>query len=330
MRRRILLLGALPVAAETLSLSGAGATFPQILYEKWLFEYNRIHPNVQISYEGIGSGGGIRQIVNKTVDFGASDAAMSDTDLRQAPGKILMLPMTAGAVALSYNLPGVPSGLKISRNALADIFLGKITQWNDPVLVQLNPKQTLPDLPILVVRRADSSGTTFIFTNHLAAISPVWKSQVGADLQVKWPVGYATKSGQGIAAQVQQNPGALGYVEYAYVTQNQLSLVALENKAGNYCLPSVEATAAALQKTLYPANFRVFITDPEGKNSYPIVGLTWILAYETMADKTKARALKNFLAWALTEGQRYAKPLTYTPLPSALAQRVLRAVREIH
>lgn len=316
-------------AAQALTLSGAGATFPQPLYEKWFFEYNKKNPDIKINYQGIGSGGGIRQITAKTVDFGASDAAMTDEDLAKAPGKILMLPMTAGAVAVTYNVPGVPTGLKLTGLALSKIYLGEIKKWNDTNIASVNPNVKLPDLPIAVVHRSDSSGTTLIFTNHLSAIKAAdWKEKVGAKTSVSWPTGIGAKGNQGVAAQVQQTQGAIGYVEYAFATENNLPVSSVENREGKFVLPSVQSTTAALEGTKYPDNFRVFIDNPDGATSYPIVGLTWLLVYEDM-DNEKAAALTAFVNWALTDGQQYVEPLKYTPLPQELSTRVKQAVTKI-
>jgi phosphate transport system substrate-binding protein len=243
---------------------------------------------------------------------------------------VLLLPMTAGAVAITYYIPGVKSGLRLSRLALVDIYLGRITKWNDKKIADLNRDVKLPDLSIAVVRRSDSSGTTFIFTNHLSAIpSGDWKDKVGAGTSVRWPTGVGAKGNQGVSAQVQQTPGAIGYVEYAYAAENNLPVAAVENREGEFMLPSVKATQAALEGTKYPDNFRVFIEDPDGRASYPIVGLTWILLYRDMTDKAKAKELVSFVNWALTEGQQYVEPLKYTPLPAVLTSRVRKAVDEI-
>ena len=324
-----------PIATQValaLTLSGAGATFPQPLYEKWFFEYNKKNPDVKISYQGIGSGGGINQITAKTVDFGASDAAMNDEQLAKVggAGKFLLLPMTAGAVAVTYNVPGVQTGLKLTRVALVNIFLGNIKKWNDPQIAALNRGVNLPDLNIAVVRRSDSSGTTFIFTNHLAAIkSGDWAEKVGKGTSVNWPTGIGAKGNQGVAAQVQQTPGAIGYVEYAYATENNLPVASVENREGKFVLPTVKATQAALDGTKYPDNFRVFIEDPDGATSYPIVGLTWLLVYKDSPDKAKGAELVKFVEWALTDGQQYVEPLKYTPLPADVAKRVISAAKQI-
>lgn len=316
-------------AANALDLNGAGATFPEPLYTKWFFEYNKKNPDVKINYQAIGSGGGINQITKKTVDFGASDAAMTDEELAKAPGKILMLPMTAGAVVVTYNVPGAPKDLKLDRETLAGIFLGKITKWNDPKIVKTNPKVKLPDQAISVVRRADGSGTTFIFTNHLSGISPEWKTAVGSGKSVKWPVGLGAKGNDGVAAQVQQTPGAIGYIELAYASQNKLPEAVLQNKEGKFVAPSPAAVSAALEGTKYPENLRVFIEDPDGPKSYPIVGLTWMLVYEKMDDKAKADGLKKFIDWALADGQKMSASLEYAPLPANLVKLVQQSVAKV-
>ncbi len=316
-------------AANALDLNGAGATFPEPLYKKWFFEYNKKNPDVKINYQAIGSGGGINQITKKTVDFGASDAAMTDEELAKAPGKILMLPMTSGAVAVTYNVGGVPSGLKLDRETLAGIYRGRIVKWNDPKIAKTNPDVKLPNQSISVVRRADGSGTTFIFTNHLSAISPEWKRDVGSGKSVKWPVGLGAKGNDGVAAQVQQTPGSIGYIESAYASQNKLPVATLQNLEGKFVAPSIEGVSAALEGTKFPENLRVFVADPDGPKSYPIVGLTWLLVYDKMDDKAKADGLKKFLDWALTDGQKYAPALEYAPLPASLLKLVKQSVAQV-
>lgn len=316
---------------NTLSLNGAGGTFPQPLYEKWFSEYNKEHSNVQVSYQGVGSGAGIRQFTAGTVDFGASDVAMKDDEIAKVPKDkgVVLLPMTAGSIVLTYNLPGVESGLKLSRDVYSNIFLGKITKWNDPKIVALNPSIKLPDLPITVVHRSDGSGTTGVFTLHLSAINPTWKSSVGQGTTVAWPTGTGGKGNQGVTAAVQQTQGAIGYVEYGYATQNNLPMAELENKSGNYVKPTIEDGAAALAAVKLPDNLRAFIADPDGKDVYPIVTYTWVLAYKHMGDATKAQTLKDVLKWGLTTGQQYSKDLGYIPLPQSVADRVQKAVDEI-
>ncbi len=316
-------------AANALDLNGAGATFPEPLYTKWFFEYNKKNPNVKINYQAIGSGGGINQITKKTVDFGASDAAMTDEELSKAPSKILMLPMTAGAVVITYNVPGVSSALKFDRETLAKIYRGRIVKWNDPKIAKDNPGVKLPDQSISVVRRADGSGTSFIFTNHLSAISPEWKRDVGSGKTVKWPIGIGAKGNDGVAAQVQQTPGSIGYIEYAYALSNKLPVATLQNLEGKFVSPSVDSISAALEGTKYPENLRAFIADPDGAASYPIVGLTWLLVYEKMDDSAKAAELTKFIDWALTDGQQYAKPLQYAPLPASLVKLVKQSVSQV-
>jgi phosphate transport system substrate-binding protein len=317
---------------QALTLNGAGATFPEPLYQKWFFEYNKKFPDVKLNYQGIGSGAGIKQITKKIVDFGASDAAMNDEELNAVGGtdKMAMLPMTAGAVAITYNVPGVKSGLQLTALTLSKIYLGEITKWNDKSIAAANSGVTLPDLPIAVVHRSDGSGTSFIFTNHLSAIkSTNWKEKVGSGNSVKWPAGIGAKGNQGVAAQVQQTPGGIGYVEYAFAAENSLPVAAVENREGKFVLPSVQGVVAALDGTQYPDNFRVFIEDPDGKTSYPIVGLTWLLVYRDNDDDKKGVEIGKFVKWALTEGQQFVEPLKYSPLPNALTKRVLKVAETI-
>jgi phosphate transport system substrate-binding protein len=318
-------------AGTTITLNGAGGTFPAPLYQKWFVEYNKEHPDVQVSYQGVGSGAGIEQFTKGTVDFGASDVAMKDEQIAQVPKEkgVLLLPMTAGSIVLSYNLPSVKSSLKLSRDVYSDIFLGKITQWNDPKIKALNPGVDLPNDPITVVHRSDGSGTTGAFTRHLSAISPAWKSGPGQGTTVSWPVGNGGKGNDGVTAVIQQTEGAIGYVEYGYASQNNLPMTTLENKAGSYVAPTLEDGATALSQVKLPDNLRAFIADPEGKTSYPIVTYTWILAYKNMGDANKAKALKDVLKWGLTDGQKFSKDLGYIPLPESVANRVEQAVEQI-
>lgn len=316
---------------STISLHGAGGTFPAPLYQRWFQEYNKLHPEVQVTYDGVGSGAGIKQFTAGVVDFGASDVAMKDEEIAKVPkdkGAVL-LPMTAGSIVLSYNLPNVKTGLKLSREVYSNIFLGKITKWNDPKLVALNPGVTLPDLPITVVHRSDGSGTTGVFTLHLSAINPTWKSGPGHGTTVEWPTGSGGKGNDGVTAQIQQTQGAIGYVEYGYAIQNKLLMATLENKAGSYVIPTLEDGAAALTQVKLPDNLRAFIADPDGKESYPIVTYTWVLAYKNLGDPTKAKTLKDVLKWSLTDGQQFSKDLGYIPLPKAVAERVGKAVGDL-
>jgi phosphate transport system substrate-binding protein len=310
-----------PVIAFALALlvNGAGATFPYPLYSKWFNEYHRLHPEVQLNYQSIGSGGGIKQITEKTVDFGASDAPMTDEELTRAPG-VLHVPTVLGAVAIVYN--GPPAGLKLTPELLSGIFLGKITKWNDPQLKAANPNLALPDTPITVAHRSDGSGTTAVFTDYLAKVSPEWKTKVGAGKSVKWPVGYGGKGNEGVTGLVKGTPGSIGYVELAYARQNQLAMAALANAAGNFVTPSLESTSAAAEGVEMPDDFRVSITNTKGKNAYPISSFTYLLVYRDQPDAQKGRALTEFLWWAVHDGQKLAGPLDYAPLPPSVVTKV--------
>lgn len=310
-------------------LNGTGASFPFFIYQRWFSEYNTLHPNVQINYQPTGSQVGIQQMISETIDFGASDVAMTDEHISQADDSIVMLPMTAGSVAIAYNLPGVESGLNLPRSVYPDIFLGKITTWNDPRLADANPDVSLPDLPIVLVHRSDGSGTTAAVTRHLSAINPSWEEQVGTGLSVQWATGVGVKANAGVSAQIQQAEGAIGYVEYSYAQQLDMSIAALENKAGQYVLPDVESTANALDNIQLPDNLRAFVPDPDGADAYPISTYTWMLAYKQYDDPAKANALKDLFRWCLTEGQQYSEELGYVPLPDDVVSRVLEAVEQI-
>ncbi len=324
-------LAATPACAgPPVNLTGAGATFPFPLYSKWLDAYAR-DTGVQINYQSIGSGGGIRQILARTVDFGASDGPMTDEMLRGAPAPILHIPTVAGAVAVAYNLAGVPSGLRLTPDVLAGIYLGKIAKWSDPRITALNPTLKLPDAPVVVAHRADGSGTTNIFTDYLSKVSPEWKEKVGAGTSVNWPAGLGGKGNEGVTGLVKQNGGAVGYVELAYALQNRLTVAQVRNQAGRFVPPSLSATTAAMAAfaTRIPADYRVLITNAPGRDSYPISGFTWILVYKEQADRTKGEALVKFLWWAVHEGQRYAPPLLYAPLPKALVARIEATLKSI-
>ncbi|MBD1907582.1 phosphate ABC transporter substrate-binding protein PstS [Trichocoleus sp. FACHB-6] len=310
------------------SITGAGASFPAPLYQRWFSEYNKQNPNVQVSYQSVGSGAGVEQFTQGTVDFGASDTGMKQEEIAKVAKGAVLLPMTAGSIVLAYNLPDV-KGLKLPRAVYTDIFLGKIKTWNDPRIAQANPGLTLPDRPITVIHRSDGSGTTAVFTNHLSAISPDWKGGPGAGKTVNWPVGVGAKGNEGVTAQLLQSEGAIGYVEYGYAKQQNIPVAALENKAGKFIDPSGEAAANTLAAATLPADLQVSITDPEGDNSYPIVTYTWIMAYKTYEDPQKAQALKNVLNWSLTEGQKYSEELGYVPLPAPVVQKVQAAVNSI-
>ncbi|WP_218082143.1 phosphate ABC transporter substrate-binding protein PstS [Anthocerotibacter panamensis] len=316
-----------PVLAQA-ALTGAGATFPEPIYSRWFSEYNK-KTGVKINYQAIGSGGGIKQILAKTVDFGASDAAMSDEDLAKAGKPILMIPTVAGPVAITYNLSGVASGLKINAYILADIFQGRIKKWNDRRIAEINPSVSLPDVDIQVVHRSDGSGTTRIFTDYLSKVDSGWATRIGSSTAVKWPTGLGGKGTEGVASLVKQTPGAIGYVEYAYAQQNQLSVAAVENYNGIFVLPTLEGASAAADGAVVPENYRVFITNSKGKTAYPISGFTWLLVYQQQDDATKGKTLVDFLWWAIHDGQKFAASLNYADLPPALVKRLEKSIKTI-
>lgn len=315
---------------DMIELQGAGATFPYPLYSKWIAEYQKEDPRVRINYQSIGSGGGIRQITARTVDFGASDALMSDGDLAKAPGKLLHIPMTLGAVAITYNLPGV-TALKFSPEVLVQIFLGEIKSWNDRRIVKLNPGVKLPNTPITVVFRSDGSGTTAIFTEYMSKVGLSWKEKVGAGKSVKFPTGLGAKGNEGVAGQVRTNPGSIGYVELAYAKQTGLTYASIANSSGAFVEPGLEAitAAAASAASSIPDDLRVSIVDPPGKDAYPISAFTYILVYEDQADIHKARALARFLWWAIHEGQTFGPPLHYATLPAELVTKIEPKLRSL-
>ncbi len=314
-------------------LTGAGATFPNPLYSKWTSEYVG-KSGVKVNYQSIGSGGGIRQLSERTVDFGASDAPMSDAELAKAKGgAILHIPTVLGAVTVIYNLPAVTQPLKMSGEAIAAIFQGQISKWNDPRLMALNPGVALPADDILVVHRSDGSGTTYVFTDYLAAVSTAWATKPGKGKEVQWPVGLGGKGNEGVAGQVKQTPGAIGYVELAYATQNKLSTAIVRNAAGEFVAPtiaSVTAAAAGMSSKL-PANtdYRVSIVNAPGAGVYPISSFTWILLYENQTDAVKGKKVVDFLRWALTDGQSLAAPLDYAPLPEAMRSALVTRLSSI-
>ncbi len=312
--------GAASSAAGALLVTGAGATFPFPIYSKWFAEYNKLKPELQFNYQSIGSGGGIQQITNKTVDFGASDAPMSDSELDKAPAALQHVPTVLGSVVVTYNAP-MPS-LKLSPQALSAIFLGKITKWNDPAIAADNAGAALPDAPIAVVRRSDGSGTTAVFTDYLAKVSDEWKTKVGAGKSVSWPVGLGAKGNEGVTGLVKQTPGAIGYVELAYANQNKLPKAAIKNAAGKFVEPSIEATSAAAAGVEMPADYRVSITNSAAADAYPIASFTYLLVYKNQENVEKGTALVNFLWWAIHDGQKMAAALDYAPLPAAVVSKV--------
>jgi phosphate transport system substrate-binding protein len=312
-------------------INGAGATFPYPIYSKWFAEYNRAHPGVEINYQSIGSGGGIRQLTNRTVFFGASDGPMTDEQLAAAPDRVLHLPTVLGADVPAYNLPGITQPVKFTGPVLADIFLGKIARWNHPDLARINPGVNLPASAITVVHRSDGSGTTYIWVDYLAKVSPEWKSKVGVATSVNWPVGIGGKGNEGVAGLVQQTPGSIGYVELIYALQNNIAYGEVENANGEF----VRATEASVTKAAeaaaanMPADFRVSITNATGPGAYPIASFTWLLFFENPSDKAQARTMVDFMKWALTDGQRFASELGYAPLPSNVVEMEMKALERI-
>ena len=324
----MLVMGVSVTASAQMMINGAGATFPYPIYSKWFDEYAKVDPSVRFNYQSIGSGGGQKQILAQTVDFGASDGPMSNDNLAKAPGKLLHIPTVAGADAVAYNLPGNPA-LKVDADVIAGIFLGHIKKWNDPKIGALNPEVTLPDQEIVVVHRSDGSGTTYIWTDYLSKISPEWKTKVGANTSVNWPTGIGGKGNEGVAGQIKQTPGALGYVELIYAVQNKMAYAEVKNAAGNFVKPSLESITAALATADIPDDFRFSMTNAPGKDAYPIAGATWLLVYQQQKDVTKGKKLVEFLKWSLTDGEKMAKDLQYAPLPESVQQRVLTRIGEI-
>jgi len=309
-------------------INGAGATFPNPIYQKWFAEYAKVDPSVRFNYQSIGSGGGQKQILAGTVDFGASDGPMSDASLASAPGKILHIPTVAGADVVTYNLPDNPQ-LKFDGQTIADIFLGKITKWNDPRIAGQNPGVKLPDSDIVVVHRSDGSGTTYIWVDYLSGVSKEWESKVGRGTSVSWPTGLGGKGNEGVTGQVKQTPGAIGYVELVYAKQNKLPFADIKNAAGEYITPSIESITKALATAQIPDDFRFSMVNPPGQGAYPISGTTWLLVYETQKDAVKGRKLVEFLNWAITQGEGMASALDYAPLPESVQQRVLERIKTI-
>ena len=307
----------------TVSLTGAGATFPNPLYQKWLSEYGKLHPNIKIDYQSIGSGGGIKQVQSQTVDFGASDTPMKDDDLKAAPGEILHIPTVLGAVVITYNLPALGQPLNFSPDVIADIFLGKITKWNDPRISADNKGINLPTSEITVVHRSDGSGTSGVFTDYLSKVSPEWKDKVGTGTSPSWPVGIGGKGNEGVTGQVKNTPNTIGYVELAYAVQNKLPVAKVKNASGSFIEPSIDAVTAAAAASAgnTPDDLRVSITNAQGAQVYPISSYTYILVYKDQKDAVKGKALVDFLWWGIQDGERYAKELLYAPLPADIVKR---------
>jgi phosphate transport system substrate-binding protein len=316
----LLLLSGLALAQTT--INGAGATFPYPIYSKWFSEYHNQHSDVQINYQSIGSGGGIRQVLAGTVDFGASDGPMTDEQLGQAKIKIQHLPTVLGAVVPAYNVPGVTQDLKFSGDTLANIFMGKISTWNDPAIAKDNPGVNLPSQQIIVVHRSDGSGTNYIWTDYLSKVSEEWKSSIGKGTSVKWLVGLGAKGNEGVSGMIRQNPGAIGYVELIYALQNKITFGTVKNVGGEYVKASLESTtAAAASLKNMPADYRISITNAPGKGAYPISSFTWLLLPTKAQDANKHKMLIDFCNWMITDGQKYAKDLNYAPLPQSVVDK---------
>jgi phosphate transport system substrate-binding protein len=314
---------------EAISLNGAGATFPYPLYSKWISEYNKLNPLVKINYQSIGSGGGIRQIVAGTVDFGATDAPMKDDEAKQAPGKLFHIPATIGAVVIAYNLPEVTTTLKLAPEVLADIYQGKIRKWNDPKIKADNADAKLPAKDISVIYRTDGSGTTAVFTDYLSKISPDWKEKVGAGKSVSWPLGLGAKGNEGVTGQVKTTPYTIGYIERAYASQNKLPMVELKNKSGKFVAPTIEAMSAAADSVQMPDALFVSLSNADGEGAYPITGYSYLLVYENAKDPVKGEALAKYLWWGLHDGQAFSKDLDYAPIPAKVLAQVEARLKEL-
>jgi phosphate transport system substrate-binding protein len=338
--KRLVLIGslclglALTVGAQsgTILLNGAGATFPSPIYSKWFDVYNKQKPNIQINYQSVGSGAGIRQVISGTVDFGASDVTMTDDQLSQAKGGVLHFPTVIGSIVPTYNIPGVNAELNFTQAALAGIYLGKITKWNDPEIAKANSGVKLPAQDIVVVHRSDGSGTSFIFTDFLCKASKEWESGPGRNAAVKWPVGLGGKGNEGVTGQVKETPYSIGYVELIYAVQNNMPYGKVQNASGVFVkadLASTTAAAAGAAKTM-PEDFRITITNAPGKTAYPISSFTWLLIPGTISDATKKSTLKDFLKWMLTDGQKYTADLGYAPLPKEVVQQEMKAIGKIN
>ena len=319
------------VKASAVSLTGAGATFPYPLYARWFDAYNKA-TGTQINYQPVGSGAGIKQLKAGTVDFGASDAPLSNQELKEMPGAVAQIPTVAGAVVLAYNVPGMGGGLRLTADAIANIYLGQIKTWNDPRIAKINPGKRLPNLNITVAWRSDGSGTTYIFTNYLKAVSPTWSGKVGAGKSVNWPVGLGGKGNAGVAGIIKQTPGSIGYIELAYAVQNKIPYAVVRNRAGQFVAPSTASTTAAVvgSSAAVQKDVRALIVNASGAKAYPIAGMTYLLVYRNQRDKTKGRELTRFINWAMGAGQSMAAPMLYAPLPKTVVstnQKSLKTVR---
>jgi phosphate transport system substrate-binding protein len=327
----VLLSLVLPLAAfGQTTLNGAGATFPNPMYSKWFSDYHKLHSDIQINYQPIGSGGGIRQVIAGTVDFGASDMPMTDDQLKEAKFKVLNIPTVLGAVVPAYNIPGVTGEVKFTPEALAGIFLGHVTKWNDKSITGANPGVNLPDKEIIVIHRSDGSGTSFIWTDYLSKVSGDWKGQVGSGTSVKWPIGLGGKGNEGVAGLIRQMPGSIGYVELIYALQNNINYGSVKNSSGAFLKASLDGvTAAAASAPKMPADFRVSITNAPGKDAYPISSFTWLLIPAQSKDAAKGKILSDFLSWMVTDGQKMTNALSYAPLPDNVASKVKDAIKQV-
>jgi phosphate transport system substrate-binding protein len=325
----VCLLLAIPVVGQT-TLNGAGATFPYPIYSKWFSEYHKLHPEVQINYQPIGSGGGIRQVTAGTVEFGASDMPMTDKQLQDTKTKILNLPTVLGAVVPAYNIPGVTGEVKFTPEILAGIFLGRISKWNDKAITAANPGVNFPDKDIIVVHRSDGSGTSFIWTDYLSKVSSDWKSQVGSDTSVKWPIGMGSKGNEGVSGMIRQLPGSVGYIELIYAVQNNIPYGSVRNSSGAFVKASLASvTAAAASAPKMPADFRVSITNSPGKDAYPISSFTWLLIPAQSKNPADGKILADFLSWMLAEGQTMTSSLSYAPLPENVVAKVKVTIKQV-
>jgi len=324
----VVALGAASSALAATQITGAGASFPAPLYQRWAQEFYKANPDIQVNYQSVGSGAGIKQFIVGTVNFGASDAAMTDEEIAQASQGAVMIPATAGSIVVAYNLPGLPN-VKLSREAYVGIFLGKVTKWNDPIIAVANPGVDLPDMDVVVCTRSDGSGTTFVFTKHLAAISPDFDKEVGEGKAVTWPTGVAGKGNEGVTALIKQSPGAVGYVEFGYAKNNGLEMAMLENKSGEFVSPTDESAAATLASVTLPENLRVWPSDPEGKGDYPIVTFTWLLVYGEYSDASIKDAVVKFVTFGLTDGQKFASDLGYVSLPESVIAKAKAALATV-
>lgn len=323
-----LALASLTVTTQAQQLSGAGASFPAPLYQRWGMEFNKLHPAIQVNYQSVGSGAGVKNFTAGVVDFGASDAAMSDAEIAKVTKGVVMIPATAGEVVFAYNLPGVDK-LNLTRDVMAGIYLGTITKWSDPAIVKANVGAKLPELPIQVAYRSDGSGTTYVFTQHLSAISKDFNDKIGTDKSVTFPVGVGGKGNEGVTALVKQSPGAVGYVEYGYAKGNGLAMANLQNKSGNFVPAGGDNGAATLANVQLPENLRIWPVDPQGANDYPIVSFTWLLLSKKYDDAAKLKALKEFVNYGLTTGQSFADALGYIPLPAPVVEKAKAALATV-